>query len=554
MQLKQFMAIGLTAAVAANAALVEVRDDDIQAGQSRVWTTGNTYLLKEKVFVESGAVLTIQPGVVVKGESMTGAQAAALIICRGAKIIANGTREQPIIFTAKADDLLPYDETILDVTNTTGLWGGVVILGNARTNWAAGYGAVEGVDLSDTRGQYGGADDNDSSGVFRYVSIRFAGMEVRPDVELNGLTLGGVGRRTKIEYVEVFNNADDAFEWFGGCVNTRYLLAVNCMDDGFDYDVGFRGRGQYWCCLHGNAGPDSRCGEHDGGDSPQDAEPYSIPSIANVTYLAKNDRTTTIMFRENAGGKYVNSIFHDCGDIFIDEELCEARYRAGDILLHRNVLWAGSAPTGWSFWDPYSGIVTTALQAGGNAIGNPRLNCSLPRNLISSPRGTLDMRPRDTLATSSLAMVNDIDGTGFLEQACFKGAFDPTQPMWTRGWTALDFYGYLSSDDAPTMASLPDCQSTGVRHAAATAAPTKAVVTRITRLTGGDLLLAFSQPPTHTATVELYALNGWRLATAQVRNGAASVRMPCAAAPIGPVLWRMKTAEGIHSGFETVTD
>jgi len=544
--------MALMAATTAGAALVEVYDNDIQAGQSRVWTADNTYLLKEKVFVEAGAVLTIQPGVVVKAESGTGSQASGLIICRGAKIIASGTRENPIIFTAKADDLLPFDETILDVKNTTGLWGGVVILGNARTNWAEGYGAVEGVDLTDARGQYGGTNDNDSSGVFRYVSIRFAGMEVRPDVELNGLTMGGVGARTRIEYVEVFNNADDAFEWFGGCVNTRYLVAVNCQDDGFDYDVGFRGRGQYWACLHGNPGPDSRCGEHDGGVSPEDAQPFSIPAIANVTYITKSDRFTTIMFRENAGGKYVNSIFHDCGDVFINGLLCEARYRAGDIVLARNVFWAAAAPTSWAFWDPYSGIVTTAFNAGQNVIGNPELNCAAPRNLLFAPSGNLDLRPKAPRAYDSLAAVSSIDTSGFLEQACFKGAFDPTEPMWVRGWTALDFYGYLSSDDAAPLASIPDCRPTGVRQASTSAAAASAAVERVFRSTGGDLVIGFSTPITSTARVKLYTLSGERFASVTAGSNARTVRVRCAESLTGPVVWRMETARETTSGFATI--
>ncbi|MBD3239202.1 MAG: T9SS C-terminal target domain-containing protein [Chitinivibrionales bacterium] len=459
MRLQLIFVLGL--ALSANAALIEVYDEDINAGETVHWTADNTYLMKEKVFVEDGALLIIDPGVVVKSEPHPGSQAVALIITRGGKIHADGTAESPIVFTSIADDLLPYDQTALDVPNTTGLWGGVVILGNAVTNLAGGFGGVEGVDITDDRGQYGGTDDDDSSGVLRYVSIRFAGQEVMPDVELNGLTMGAVGSRTVIEYVEVFNNADDAFEWFGGSVNTRYLLAVNCQDDGFDYDVGFRGRGQFWCCVHGNPGPDSRCGEHDGAVSPIDAPPYSIPVIANATYIAKNDQIGTIMFRENAGGKYLNSIFHDAGDVFVKSEFAidaEERFLAGDLMIADCIFWSAANPSSWSYYDPFSGPATDALDAGRNIIYDPGLNCRTPRNYLKSPSGRLDFRPTADTVFTNITCADSVDTSGFIESVCFKGAFDPTQPMWVRGWTAFDHYGYLKAPGETPVASIPtDC-------------------------------------------------------------------------------------------------
>ena len=136
-----------------------------------------------------------------------------------------------------------------------GLWGGIIVLGDATTNvdrssdsnLEAGENFIEG--LPDptvgggTRGVYGGDDDNDNSGTFRWISIRHGGTNLATDNEINGLTLGAVGRGTIIEYIEVYCNLDDGYEWFGGTVDTRYLVSVFNNDDAFDIDEGFRGRG-----------------------------------------------------------------------------------------------------------------------------------------------------------------------------------------------------------------------------------------------------------------------------------------------------------------------
>ncbi|NIV13710.1 MAG: T9SS C-terminal target domain-containing protein, partial [Aliifodinibius sp.] len=297
--------------------VVTVVDDDIQAGQQVNWTSDNEYLLDGLVFVESGAELTIQSGTVIKGKAnpSTGDNTSALIIARDAKLYAAGTALEPIIFTAEIDDITDPNDL---ATTDRGLWGGVLILGNASINTATGVGQIEGIDPNEPRARYGGGanpDDNDDSGILRYVSIRHGGSEIGPGNEINGLTLGAVGDGTTIEYVEVFSNLDDGFEWFGGTVNTKYLVAAFCGDDGFDYDEGFRGKGQFWFAIQAtdNAG---RVAEQDGGTNPEDGQPYSTPYIVNATYIGpgvnafpQGDGGECIIFRDNAGGKYFNTIF-----------------------------------------------------------------------------------------------------------------------------------------------------------------------------------------------------------------------------------------------------
>ena len=172
----------------------------------------------------------------------SGAEASALIVARGGKINAVGTQENPIIFTFEQDALdgsTPY--------NTKGQWGGVIILGNAQLNSSPGETQIEGIPDTESRGLYGGNDDLDNSGTMTYVSIRHGGTDIGAGNEINGLTLGGVGSQTTLEYIEVIANADDGVEFFGGTASIKYVLTAFCGDDSFDYDEGWRGYGQFWC-------------------------------------------------------------------------------------------------------------------------------------------------------------------------------------------------------------------------------------------------------------------------------------------------------------------
>ena len=156
----------------AKAATIEVTDTDIAANTNVVWTADNEYILNGLVFVDPGASLTIQPGTVIKGKPGQGENSSALVVARGGKIFASATAEDPIIFTAEADDV--NNPTDLPL-NTRGLWGGVIILGNASLNSEPGETPIEGIPTTESRGIYGGNDDADNSGVFRYVSIRYGG-------------------------------------------------------------------------------------------------------------------------------------------------------------------------------------------------------------------------------------------------------------------------------------------------------------------------------------------------------------------------------------------
>lgn len=186
----------------------------------------NKYNLKGFVYVKEGVTLTIEPGVIVKGDK---ASKATLVIERGGKLLAQGTKDRPIVFTSSqaAGSRKPGD------------WGGIIILGKARNN--QGEQTIEG----GVRSKHGGTNDADNSGVLSYVRCEFAGIEYSTDNEINGITFGSVGSGTKIDHVQVSFSGDDSYEWFGGCVNAKYLVAFRGWDDDFDTDNGFSGKVQF---------------------------------------------------------------------------------------------------------------------------------------------------------------------------------------------------------------------------------------------------------------------------------------------------------------------
>lgn len=208
---------------------------------SQIWT------LKGRVSVVDGVTLTVPAGTIIKGEPGTGADASCLIIARGGKIDAQGTAQNPIIFTSISDNIqiggvYPSSGPSLSI-DVRGLWGGILILGKAPASFNNNVSElqIEGIPVSDTNGLYGGSNPTDNSGIFKYVSIRHGGAEIGEGNEINGLTLGAVGSDTVIDNVEVIANVDDGIEFFGGTVNASNLLVWGQGDDGLDIDQAYAG-------------------------------------------------------------------------------------------------------------------------------------------------------------------------------------------------------------------------------------------------------------------------------------------------------------------------
>lgn len=255
-------------------------EGDITTNQTL--TSSNTYLLKGFVRVQPGAVLIIEPGTIIYGEN---ASQGTLIIKPGAQIIAEGTVQQPIIFTSE------FNKEGSQRTPTYGDWGGVIILGHAPINVPGGTAAIEGPGDS-----FGGTNSDDNSGTLKYVRIEYPGIAFSPNNEINGLTLGGVGRLTTIEYVQVSYSGDDSFEWFGGNVNAKYLIAYKGWDDDFDTDFGYSGKLQFILGIRDPEIADvsgSNGFESDNDGSGSLNEPRTSPTWWNVTLIGPKASSST---------------------------------------------------------------------------------------------------------------------------------------------------------------------------------------------------------------------------------------------------------------------
>tara|TARA_S200002703_G_C3798930_1_gene246850 strand:+ start:612 stop:2165 length:1554 start_codon:yes stop_codon:yes gene_type:complete len=429
--------------------IVQVTDNDIKTNNT--WTSDNQYILNGLVFVEPGETLTIEPGTVIKGKPGQGANASALIITRFGKIFAEGTKENPIIFTAETDDINDVEDL---GSEDKGLWGGVIVLGNAVLNSPLDSGLpitdnVEGIDINEIRGRFGGDDDDDDSGVLKYISIRHGGTLIGANNEINGLTLGAVGRKTTIEFIEIFANLDDGIEFFGGTAEVKYLSVSYCGDDSFDYDQGWRGKGQYWFTIQS---PDSGdAGEHDGDIDDNTRVPVSKPIISNATFIGggidSGNGKRAFNIRDNAGAIYYNSVFMDFNGRAIDiNDDSLQRVIEGDIDFQNNIWWqfgAGDTP------DTIANLNATYLftdTSFNNRIVDPKLG-PISRDYDS----VLDPRPMsDSPIYDGVIALND----SFFDDNKYLGAFDKWN--WMHGWTGLSVSGYLVLDEGQQTLNIPN--------------------------------------------------------------------------------------------------
>ncbi|MDD5148965.1 MAG: T9SS type A sorting domain-containing protein [Flavobacterium sp.] len=351
------------------------------------WTAGNTYYLKNQIYVKNNATLTIDAGVVIKGDHL--ATGAGLFVTKGSKVNAIGTATNPIVFTS---DQAPGNRAAGD-------WGGIILLGKGSFNINGGVNNIEGITASaDT--QYGGGstpDDNDNSGTLKYVRIEFAGYVYAVNSEINGLTFGAVGRGTTVDYVQVSFANDDSFEWFGGTVNCKHLVAFRGLDDDFDTDNGFSGNVQF--CL-GVRDPQisdvpaistSNGFESDNNATSDAVSPYTSALFSNVTIVGPHKRVTLpnggtlavgfgrdAQLRRNTKQKIFNTIFMDYNNgINVDGETTETNAFNNELKFKNNIIAAtvtgktyykAAAPNNASFdiasWFTTSNNTAVALSDG----------------------------------------------------------------------------------------------------------------------------------------------------------------------------------------------
>lgn len=385
------------------------------------------YLLKGFVYVREGATLSIEPGTVIMGDKDS---KGTLIIERGAKIMAEGTAGNPIVFTSAE----PAG------SRAAGDWGGIIILGAAPTNLPSDNAKIEGgVDRA-----YGGTNDTDNSGILKYVRIEFPGIAFQPDNEINGLTLGGVGSGTTIDYVQVSYCGDDSYEMFGGNVNAKHLIAFRTVDDMFDTDNGYSGKLQYLLGISDPTLADasgSNGFESDGDAQGSDSTPKTSAIFSNVSLFGPRATATTqfssnfkrgLHIRRNSNIQLHNSVIAGWPvGLLLDGSKTQANATAGTMAIKNTVIsGAGSALTveANSTFD-----VATWFNAAAN--GNSVVADNAALNLAGS--FSLNARPVFTGTASQLQAGASFEGLdNFFDRVTFKGAFGAED--WTAGWANFD--------------------------------------------------------------------------------------------------------------------
>ena len=405
----------------------------------RTISAANKNFLKGFVYVKSGATLTIEAGSVIKGISVaTGERAASLIIEPGAKIIAEGTVDKPIVFTSDKEP----------GKRVTGDWGGLIICGNARVN-RTNQPTIEGGPGTHYGNTTSDEFNGESSGKLKYVRIEFAGYPLEPDKEINGLTFGGVGSGTEVEFVQVSYSNDDSYEWFGGTVNAKHLIAYKGWDDDFDTDYGYTGKLQFLLSVRDKDIADTS--DSNGFESDNDGDgstntPFTKPVFSNVTLIGPfygkvSDRTQAEVEAKTAdaangakGGKYQaamhlrrNSSLNVYNSVFTGWpyglRATDKKGQANDGIAIENVIFAGM----WkNFYEDEKVSENFFNRAGNNTV------LENTRQIIAKD-GDYSSVVADAVKGADFSKLAD----SFFEKVTYKGAFDGTND-WTEGWTNWD--------------------------------------------------------------------------------------------------------------------
>lgn len=412
-----------------NGNVVTVSDS---TNQSFTFTNDKTWLLNGFVKVQSGATLTIEPGTIIKGDKAT---KATLVIERGAKLIAEGTAAQPIVFTSNQ----PAGQ------RDYGDWGGLIICGKAPNNAGSNV-LLEG----GTGATFGGSDANDNSGVLRYVRIEFPGIAYQVNNEINGLTLGAVGAGTVVDHVQVSYSGDDSYEWFGGTVNASHLVAFRGWDDDFDTDNGFSGHVQFGVALRDPAIADqsgSNGFESDNDASGSTSAPVTSPVFSNISLYGPltvdpNTGNMNTLFkrgghlRRNTRHSVYNSVIAGWPtDLLLDGGLTGGNVGA-DLLQVRNThlaAWSSIAvdTVAGAGFDPAVWFGTAGWD---NAANSDLSSLGLPTPFsLTVP----SFRPNGGSILLSGADFSNVNlSNAFFTPVPFKGAFGSED--WTSGWCNWD--------------------------------------------------------------------------------------------------------------------
>ncbi|CAD7699606.1 unnamed protein product [Ostreobium quekettii] len=399
-----------------------------------------------QTFVKSGATLTIEGGTTIKAvEVAEGFDAPALVIERGAKIMAEGTADDPITFTT-ADSSLDPDAEDFSAEKAWGKWGGLIILGSAPLTLAEGdENSVEG--LPQGKGLYGGDDPDDNSGVLKYVRVWYGGSVIGENNEINGITFAGVGAGTTVENIEVAYNLDDGIEFFGGTVNAKYLSVLFCGDDAIDTDEGYSGKIQFVFIVLGRGGHHAFEMDSilDGGDA---VTPRSFPQVYNVLIVggssevdapSSDDQLSGLMrFREGTAGSFGNIVMvnvgehgvrmNDCAEVLISQD--------GDDV-GPNTLWFSANNIIAAVDEPFNlddgceGLESRSEAAPG---------LTMVGSVIDENVAFIDPRPVSR-GSAVFNSVDELPDDEFWTPVDFRGAFD--EDLWISGWSFLDDFARI---------------------------------------------------------------------------------------------------------------
>lgn len=394
------------------------------------WTSNNVYLLSGFVYITNNAQLTIQPGTVIMGEK---ASKGSLIVTRGARIIADGTSSQPIVFTSAE----PVGQ------RTYGDWGGLIVLGRSLVNDPAGEKLIEG-GVDPVKGLYGGTDASDNSGILRYVRIEFPGIAFQPNNEINGLTLGGVGSGTVIDHVQVSYSGDDAFECFGGTVNLKHLVAYRSLDDDFDTDFGFSGCMQFLVSVRDSSVADisgSNSFESDNDASGTTNSPFTNAKISNATVIGPitgNGNTYNSNYKRGAHLRrstktciYNSAIAGFPTGLLVDGANCETNANSGELQFRTSVLAGCNTPLAVASGSNFDISTWFNTASSGNSI--------LPAPADLQLTDAYDYLQPNLIPLSGSPLLSGADFSAsnlsntFFDIVNFRGAFGTTD--WTAGWS-----------------------------------------------------------------------------------------------------------------------
>ncbi|PRY51430.1 hypothetical protein B0I27_10715 [Arcticibacter pallidicorallinus] len=394
-------------------------------------TADKAWTLSGLVRIMDGATLTIEPGTTIKGDKAT---KAALIVERGGKINAAGTASKPIVFTSNQ----------LAGQREIGDWAGVIICGKAPVNVAGGTSQYESGILGADVANYGGTDANDNSGILKYVRIEYAGIAYGTDREINSLTLAGVGSGTVLENIQVSFGGDDGFEFFGGTVNAKNLIAYRCTDDDFDFEFGYSGRIQYAISIKDplvfdNSSSGASNGIECDNGSTVDVTPVNRPVLSNFTFIGPGEganakHNSGVIFRKGTAFVLRNSIIID--HLKAGFEL--ATPKAGDRLFggesefKNNLVFANGA----AFKANDAGANFTTNQALATFVTSAANGNVALANAAAAGITSTSLTAPNLLLTSASPAKTGADFTGLtgFEAVAFRGAMNTTD--WTSGWAS----------------------------------------------------------------------------------------------------------------------